>query len=564
MPDLPAGTVTFLFTDVEGSTGLLERHPQAMGAALTQHHWILRDAVEAGRGVVFETVGDAVYAAFALATDAVAAALQAQLDLHAADWGEVGQIRVRMALHTGEVERQGDHYFGPPLFRCARLLATTYGGQVMLSSATADLVVDALPPGAGLRSMGSHRLKDLYRSEHLFQLVHPALPGEFPPPKSLDALPNNLPVQLTSFIGRERELAEVKRLLKTTRLLTLSGPGGCGKTRLALQVAADQLDDFADGVYFVDLGSVRDRSLVAPAIAKALGVREVGARTPLEGLKDELRDREMLLVLDNFEQVLAATSLVADLLTACPRLTLLVTSRVVLHVRGEREFAVPPLTLPDLKRLPPAEQLSQFEAVRLFGERAMAVKPDFAITPGNAAVVAEICHRLDGLPLAIELAAARIKYLPPQAMLARLDHRLSLLTGGPRDLPARQQTLRGAIAWSYDLLSESEKTLFCRLSVFVGGCTIDAAEVVGSWQSAVESRESRVQGRRSAVGGREPGDFPPIADRSSPTADCRLPTAHRRLPTPDCRLPTSSTAWPRWWTAVCSARRSRRTGSLDS
>jgi predicted ATPase/class 3 adenylate cyclase len=478
---LPGGTVTFLFTDVEGSTALWEQHPAPMAAALARHDALVREAIHAHGGVVVKGTGDGAHAAFATAADGLAAALAAQQALQAAPWGATGPVRVRMALHTGEAELRDGDYFGPPINRAARLLAAGHGGQTLLSLAAAELVRDALPAGVRLRDLGEHRLRDLQRPERVFQLVAPGLPTDFPALRSLDSRPHNLPVQPTPFIDREREVPAVRGLLarQEVRLLTLTGPAGTGKTRLALQVAAEALDEFADGVYFVPLAPISDPGLVVPAVAQALGVREVAGHALVEGLHEALRARpRLLLVLDNFEQVLGAAPRVAALLAACPRLNVLVTSRAVLHLAGEHDFPVPPLTLPERRTLPPLERLAQYEAVRLLLERARAALPDFAITDANAPAVAEICHRLDGLPLALELAAARVRHLSPQALLARLERRLPLLTGGPRDLPARHRTLRGAIAWSYDLLGPEEQALFRRLAVFAGGCTLEAAEAV--------------------------------------------------------------------------------------
>ncbi len=480
MPALPSGTVTFLFTDVEGSTRLLERHHDAYRSAITQHHTILCEAVEQNHGSVFETVGDAMYAAFASPSDAVAAAVRAQQDLHAAVWGDVGPLRVRMGLHTGEVERQGDHYFGAALYRCGRLMAAAHGGQVLLSSATAELAREALPAAADLRDLGHHRLRDLQRPEHIFQLMAPGLAVDFPALRTLESFSNNLPVQPTPLIGRARELVRARDLLghPETQLLTLTGPGGVGKTRLGLQIAAHALREFPDGTFFVDLAPVISADLVIPSIAKTLSVQEVTSRPILDSLKEHLRDRQLLLVLDNFEHVLATAAQVADLLSTCPRLKALVTSREALHLRGERQFPVPPLALPDRPWKQPADQLTRYEAIRLFIQRAQAANPDFAVSDRNASAITEICHRLDGLPLGIELAAARVNTFSPQALLARLEHRLAVLTRGPVDLPARQQTLRQAIGWSYDLLTPGEQVLFRRLAVFVGGCTVTAVEAV--------------------------------------------------------------------------------------
>jgi predicted ATPase/class 3 adenylate cyclase/DNA-binding XRE family transcriptional regulator len=479
-PILPSGTVTFLFTDIEGSTQLWEQHPQGMPSALARHDAVLQQAITAHDGVVFKTVGDAVYAAFARAPDASVAALAAQRVLQAEGWGATGPLRVRMALHTGVAEERAGDYFGPPLNRLARLLAAGHGSQILLSLATAELVREHLPPDTELRDLGSHRLKDLSYPEQIFQLVAPDLPVTFPPLNTLDARHTNLPAQPTLLIGREQEVASICGLLRReeVRLLTLTGPGGTGKTRLGLQVAAELFDDFAHGVYFVNLAPISDPSLVASAIAQTLEITETGDQPLPKRLQSYLRNKRVLLVLDNFEQIVDAAPLVAELLVGCPQLTILVTSRVVLHLRGEKEIAVQPLALPDLQRLPPADQLTQYAAVALFIQRALDVQPDFTVTNANAPAVAEICARLDGLPLAIELAAARLRLFAPEALLARLGNRLALLTGGARDLPARQQTLRSAIAWSYDLLESDVQTLFARLGVFVGGCTPDAAQAV--------------------------------------------------------------------------------------
>ncbi len=480
MAELPTGTVTFLFTDIEGSTTRWEHHPDAMRTALARHDALLRSAIAAHHGYVFKMMGDAVYAAFAVPADAVSAAVAAQRAVAAEEWGEVGPIRVRMALHTGAAQSRDDDYFGPTLNRVARVLSTGYGGQVLLSTVIYELVRDALPAGASLKDLGEHALKDLLRPEHVYQLTIPDLPTDFPALKSLERHPHNLPVQPTPFLGREHEVTGVCDLLRRpeVRLVTLTGPGGIGKTRLSLQVAAEMTDQFADGVFLVALAPVSDAELVVPTIMQTLSIKETGGQPLLTQLKSVLKDRQMLLVLDNFEQVVDAAVQVAELLAACPRLKIIVTSRVVLHLQAEREYTVPPLSLPNPKHLPDLVTLSQYEAVALFIQRAQAVKPDFAVTNANAPAVAGICARLDGLPLAIELAAARAKFFAPQALLTRLEQGLSVLTGGARDLPARQQTLRGAIAWSYDLLSPEEKALFRRLSVFVDGWTIEAAEIV--------------------------------------------------------------------------------------
>jgi predicted ATPase/class 3 adenylate cyclase len=481
MADLPTGTVTFLFTDIEGSTKLWEKSPRGMQVALTRHDALLWEAIEGHDGFVFKTVGDAFCAVFPTALGALESALAAQRTLFSEAWGdEIGALRTRIALHTGAThERDGD-YFGPPVNRVARLLSAGHGGQVLLSSSTQELVRDHLPPQTHLRDLGERRLKDLSRPERIFQLTAPDLPSEFPPLRTLETHTNNLPLQATPLIGREREVEAVCGLLRSpeTRLLTLLGPGGTGKTRVGLQVAAELVDDFEDGVFFVPIAAITDPTLVAPTIARVLGLSQGGARQAEELLEGYLRDRQALLLLDNLEQVVEAAPVVDRLLSTAAGLKILATSRTLLGLYGEYEFPIPPLSLPDPESLPPLENLTEYEAVKLFVERARAVRPDFFLAEDNAPAVVEICKRLDGLPLAIELAAARIKLLTPQRLLDRLGNRLKLLTGGARNLPERQRTLRNAIEWSYDLLDEGEKLLFGRLGVFSSGSTLEAMEAV--------------------------------------------------------------------------------------
>jgi predicted ATPase/class 3 adenylate cyclase len=476
----PTGTLTFLFTDIEGSTRLWEHDAQAMQAALARHDELLRLAIEVRGGYVFKTVGDAFCCAFWTATEALDAALEVQRTLFGEEWQETDPLRVRMALHTGVAQERDGDYFGPPVNRVARLLSAGHGGQVLLSLPTQELVRDQLPAGTSLMDLGERRLKDLFRPERVFQLLAPGLPSEFPPLRTLEAYRNNLPLQPTPLIGREKEVSEVCDLLRgdETRLLTLTGPGGTGKTRLALQAAADLLEEFPDGTFFAPLATLTKAELFLAAVAETLGVREVGEQPLDEILKDYLHERRLLLVLDNFEQVLAAAPTVTELVAGAPGLKVLATSRTPLGLYGENEYAVPPLSVPDVKHLPDLKTLSQYEAVRLFIERAKSAKADFEVTDEGAPAVAEICVRLDGLPLAIELAAARIKMLPPKAMLQRLTSRLKFLTGGARDLPERQRTLRGAIEWSHALLDEGEQVLFARLAVFSGGRTLEAIEAI--------------------------------------------------------------------------------------
>jgi predicted ATPase/class 3 adenylate cyclase len=480
LPALPEGTVTFFFTDLEGSTRLWEQHPQGMPAAQARHDALLRAAVAAHHGQVVKMTGDGLHAVFKAGGEAVAAALAAQRALQAEEWGAVGPLRVRMGLHTGEAEQRAGDYYASAVNRAARLMAAGHGGQILLSAATYELVRDALPASTDLKDLGQHRLKDLIHPEHLYQLAAPDLPSAFPPLKTLENRPHNLPVQQTSFLGRERELADVVALLRRpeVHLLTLTGPGGTGKTRLALQVAAELLDKMADGAFFVDLAPLSEAGLVVSTVAVTLGLRESGGLPLEEIVTGYLQHKELLLVLDNFEHVVEAASRVAALLAAAPRVKVAVTSRVLLRLYGEQEYPVPPLALPPRDPLPALPMLTQNEAVDLFIQRARLAQPAFAVTNENAPAVAEICVRLDGLPLAIELAAARVKLLPPPALLSRLERRLAVLTGGARDLPARQQTLRGTIDWSYALLNPGERTLFAWLAVFAGGCTLEAAEDV--------------------------------------------------------------------------------------
>ena len=479
-PTLPSGTLAFLFTDIAGSTERWERERAAMEQALVRHDRLLRQAIEGAGGHIFNTAGDAFHAVFATIPDAVDAALALQRAVAAEAWPTVMPLPVRAAIHLGTAQPRDGDYYGPALNRAARLCAAGHGGQILFSHAAQELARDQLPHGATLRVLGEHRLKDLGRPERVFQLAVPDLPADLPPLRTLDAYRHNLPLQATPLIGREAEVQTVIRLLQRpdVRLLTLIGPGGIGKTRLALQIAAERLDDKLNGVWFVDLSAVRDPGLVLPAIGSALTIADAGENPLMERLVGYLRERHALLVLDNFEQVMAAGPQLADLLSATPHVQALVTSREALRLYGEQEYVVPPMALPDLQRLPPLERLTQYEAVRLFIERAQAVRPDFVVTNETALIVAEICARLDGLPLAIELAAARVRIFPPQALLARLSSRLRLLSSRARNLPGRQQTLRDAIAWSYELLNAEEQALFARLGVFAGDFTLDAAELV--------------------------------------------------------------------------------------
>jgi predicted ATPase/class 3 adenylate cyclase len=478
----PSGTVTFLFTDIEGSTKLWEKHPEGMKRALARHDDLLRHAIEGQGGNVIKTTGDGFHAAFETGLNGVAAALAAQQSLLQEKWDELDShgLRVRIGLHTGEAEARAGDYYGPALNRAARIMAVGYGGQTLLSTTTADLVRDQLPPEASLRDLGEHRLKDLVRPEHVFQLNHPALPAEFPALRSVDAFPNNLPIQLTSFIGRERELEEAKARLASARLLTLIGPGGTGKTRLGLQLAADLLPHYADGVWVAELAPLTDPALVLQTIASIFGVREQMGMSVQELLVDFLRDKDLLLVIDNCEHLIdTCAQLIEQLLQSCSKLKIVASSREALGIMGETVYRVPSLSVPTAAD-PSRSTLARSESVQLFVERATAANPRFILNDQNAAAIGQICRRLDGIPLALELAAARLTVFSPEQVASRLDDRFRLLTGGSRTALPRQQTLRALIDWSYDLLSEPERKLFRKFSVFAGGCTFEAAETICS------------------------------------------------------------------------------------
>lgn len=481
--NLPTGTVTFLFTDIQGSTDLAQKFPDALPVLLARHNTILRGAIESHRGVVFRIAGDSFSAAFDVPGDALNAALDAQRELNAEDW-QPAPIRVRMGINTGaahakELDNLGSAYEGySTLARVARVMALAHGGQILLANSTSELVRDNLPREISLRDMGEHQLKGLIQRERLWQVVAPDLPQDFPPLPTFQAAPSNLPVRLNRLIGRTRELEQIKVRLGETRLLTLLGPGGTGKTSLALQAASELRGEFQDAVYFVDLAASRDTDAVLAAIARALGVREQRDASLLDAIKNHIKDSKILLLLDNFEQVTIAAPTIAELVRGCSELRALVTSREALRVRGEVVLPIPPLAvpLPELRKQS-FEKIAQAEAVQLFVERARAVKPDFELTRENAYMVAEICARLDGLPLAIELATARLNVLTPHAIMERLDNRMKLLRGGARDLPTRQQTLSDTIEWSYEMLDADEQQLFALLSVF-SGARFEAIEVI--------------------------------------------------------------------------------------
>jgi predicted ATPase/class 3 adenylate cyclase len=463
--ELPSGTVTLLFTDIEGSTVLAERLGDRWPGVLGEHNRIIREAFAAHGGIELGAEGDALFVAFTSAVEAAAAAAAAQRALAEHGWPADGSIRVRMGLHTGEPTATTDGYVGLDMHRAARVAGAAHGAQVLLSQTTRDLLPETLA-GLTFRDLGDHRLKDLTGPQRLHQLCIEGLSADFPPPRTLEGRVTNLPAQPTPLVGRDRELEAVRALLlaEDTRVVTLTGPGGTGKTRLALQVAADTVDEFPDGVYGVLLAPVTDPEVVPLELARVLGIDETPTQPIVEALKAGLAGRRTLILFDNFEHVGAAASVLADLLTACPRLKLLVTSREPLRIAAERQYPVPPLPVAD--------------AVMLFLERARAVRPDFELTDETAPIVAEICERLDGLPLAVELAAAWSKVLPPAALLRRLERRLELPASRIADVPTRQSTLREAIAWSYDLLSDEERRLHARLSVFMGGCTVEGAERV--------------------------------------------------------------------------------------
>lgn len=474
--ELPTGTVTFLFTDIEGSTRLLQELRGGYRAVQDDHARIMRAAIDEGGGIAIKTEGDSFFAVFAGHAGALRAAVGAQRALSAHPWPHGGPLRVRMGMHTGEGVLGGDDYLGIDVNRAARIAASGHGGQILVSEATRSLVQHEVHEGVTFRDLGEHRLKDIAHPEHLYDLVIDDLDSEFPPIKTLE-VPTNLPAQLTSFVGRERQVAQAIELLERSALVTLTGPGGTGKTRLALEAAARLLDGFPDGVFFVDLSTITDPRLVPDAIVSALRFRpERSGRPVLEILTEHLRDRTALLFLDNFEQVLPGVETVATILAAAPRVRVLATSRAPLGLSGEQELPVPPLEVPDAAGDPAA--LRRSEAVALFVDRATAVDPAFSLMDEDVPTVAEICARLDGLPLAIELAASRIRMFPPSSLLQQLERRLPTLVGGPRDAPDRQRTLEAAIAWGHDLMDEPVRALFRRLSVFAGGWTLEAAVAV--------------------------------------------------------------------------------------
>ena len=475
---LPTGTVTFLFTDIEGSTRLLQELGDGYGAVRDEHAAIVRQAVKHGGGVEVSTEGDSFFVAFPSPLAAVRAAVAAQRGLAAHDWPPGRPGRVRMGLHTGEGVLGGDNYVGLDVNRAARIAAAGHGGQVIVSEATRGLVAHALPEGVAFRDLGVHRLKDLALPEHLHDLVVEGLRADFPRPRTLDARRDNLPRQLTSFVGREEEIAEVKALLERARLVTLSGPGGVGKTRLAVAVAERLGGRFAAGIVFVLLAAVTRPELVLGGIARAVGADLAGTRAPLEALAEQLGDDRWLLVLDNLEQVLEVAGDLGELLVRCPGVAILATSRTVLGLGAEQAYPVAALSLPADPTGVPLEALMGSPAVALFVDRARAVRPGFALTQANAWAVVELCRRLEGLPLAIELAAARTRLLDPDAILGRLAGSLDALGTGAVDRPERQRTLRATVDWSVGLLDEAERSLLEVAAIFVDGWTLQAAAQV--------------------------------------------------------------------------------------
>jgi len=475
---LPSGTLSFLFTDIEGSTRLWETQPESMRAALAEHDEIMRRAVAAHSGLVFKTIGDAFCAVFPTPSSAAAGAVQAQTAI--ADLSErTLPLKVRIAIQTGQAELRDADYFGPPLNRVARMLAIAHGGQVLLSESS----FSQLDGSFECRSLGLHRLKDIAEPAVVYQLLHRNLPDNFPPLRSLSitGTPNNLPSMATSFVGRDKELGEISSLLDRSRLLTLHGTGGCGKTRFALELAEMHLDDFPDGVWLVEQAAFCDAPLIAESLGNLLGIKADSTGEITSLISKHLADQRVMLVFDNAEHLIGpCAALVTHLLRACPNLKVVVTSRQVLNVQGEQTYRVPSLDMPDPKRHQPAAKIAEYGSVRLFVERARLVKPDFAVTEDNALTVAQLCARLDGMPLAIELAAARLKSLSIGDIASRLDNRFRLLTGGNRAGLPRQQTLKALVDWSYDLLTAQEILLFQRLSVFSGTWTLEAAEYIVS------------------------------------------------------------------------------------
>jgi predicted ATPase/class 3 adenylate cyclase/tetratricopeptide (TPR) repeat protein len=488
MTDRPSGTVTFLFTDIEGSTDLLQRLGDEYADVLASHFQILRAAIDGHGGTEESTDGDSLFAVFPSAVEAVGAAIDAQRQLSEYDWSEGSRVLVRMGLHSGEATYGQDGYVGLDVHRAARISTVAHGGQIVSSASTTTLAAQATPPEVSFRPLGDHRLKDLREAEQLSQVVAPGLGTEFPPLRSLDVVPHNLPIHLTNFVGRKSELAEVGRLLSDSRLVTLTGVGGTGKTRLALQSAAEVVHDFPDGVWAVDLAPVAEDEMVDNALAAAMGVRDQPGRSLIETIGDVLLSKKTLIVFDNCEHVLTVSAeLVSSILQSASGVKVLTTSREALGVTGEVTYPVPSLRAPPSSATS-AEELMGYDSVVLFEDRAALARPEFKVTDANAPAVAQICRRLDAVPLAIELAAARVRVLSPGEIAGRLDDRFRLLTGGDRTAMPRQQTLEATVTWSYDQLSEEERLMFSRLAVFAGSLDLRAAEEVAGFDG-IEKNE---------------------------------------------------------------------------
>jgi len=496
VPELPTGAVTLLFTDIEGSTRLIQQLGDRYAGVLKECRRLLRAAFRQGNGYEVDTQGDAFFVVFERAADAISSAIMAQRAFFAARWPDEALVRVRMGIHTGEPKPAEEGYIGLDVHYAARIMSAAHGGQVLLSQVTRDLVADELSDGVTLRDLGDYRLKDIARLSRLFQLVVPDLPADFPPltisgPRRVLY---NVPSPSTSFVGREHEVETVSKLLREAdvRLLTLIGTAGVGKTRLALQVAAVVAEQFAGGVSFAALDQLSDADGVLPAIAQALDVQERRDAPLSEQVRAALREQPCLLILDNFEQVLPARQVIINLLAGCPQLKVLVTSRVLLHVQAEHLFEVSPLPLPEPGSSRDLAKLTRCAAIALFVQRAGSVAPNFHLTSANAAAVVGICTRLDGIPLAIELAAARIRHFPASTVLSQLERGLANLQGNMQDVPARQQTLRGAIAWSYQLLEPAEQRVFRRLAVFTNGASFEAADQVCTIEGESEERVAEI------------------------------------------------------------------------
>ncbi len=476
-----SGNVTFLFTDIEGSTKLAQEFPDTYNSLIQQHDTILSSVIESNKGFTFKKVGDAFCCSFENTADALKAAHESQLKLNAHDWG-AAKIRVRMGLHSGEAEYKNSDYVGYiTLSRVNRIMSVAHGGQVLLTQEIYDTIVNTNPGGLSFRDLGERKLKDIILPEHVYQLSAEGLPVDFPPLKSLDFRPNNLPLQITKFIGREKEIDSVKQLLRTARMLTIVGPGGTGKTRLALRAANDLIDEFENGVWFVELSALNDPELIENEILQTLKLKEEGDKSIIDTLKEFLKDKQLLLIFDNSEHLLdKCASLVVVLLQSCARLKIISTSRESFNISGETIYKVPPLSVPDPGKIFTEESILEFESAKLFLDRAISIKHDFRITGDNVNALAVLCRRLDGIPFAIELAATRVNVLPVEKILERLNDRFKLLTRGGSTVLPHHQTLRALIDWSYDLLNDKEKVLLHRLSVFMGGWTYEAAEEICS------------------------------------------------------------------------------------